>query len=98
MIGNIFLRPPGSAAAWAVLGERGERRLVLDLSGLAFLGSLGSSELLMVRHEASAYGQELRIVTGSNRRLRQLLGSLGSLRPYDSVDDACQVDGTTTRP
>jgi anti-anti-sigma factor len=86
------------AAARDVLRERDGLPLVLDLSGLAYVGSTGFSELLMIRHEATTYGQELRIVTGSNRWLRRLLGSLGPLQSYDLVDDACRVHGTTARP
>ena len=98
--GDLDLATGGKllAAACAVLRERGGRPVVLDLSGLAFVGSVGFSELLMIRHEATTYAQEMRIVTGSNRQLRRLLGSLGSLRRYDSVEEACQVHGTITGP
>jgi anti-anti-sigma factor len=96
--GDLDLATEGKllAAAWAVLRERGGRPLVLDLSGLAFVGSVGFSELLMIDHEATTHGQELRMVTGGNQRLRILLGSLGPLQRYDSVDKACEVAGTTT--
>jgi len=88
--GDLDLATEGQllAAAWAVLRQRAGRPVVLDLSRVQFGASIGYSELAMISHEATSSGQEVRIVAGGNRRLRHLLGQLGSLPIHDAVDDA----------
>ena len=78
-------------AAWAVLRERSGRLLVLDLTGVGFVGSLGLSELIMLDHEAATYGQEVRIVAGHNYPLQRAVASAGlegSFPIFGSLDDA----------
>ena len=88
--GDLDLSTEGQllAAAVGVLQERLGRPVVLDLSGVRFVASIGYSELLMIRHEATTSGQEARIVAGRNDRLRHLAKLLGALPIYDSVEDA----------
>jgi hypothetical protein len=52
---------------------------------------MGFSELLMIRHNATSYDEEVRIVAGDNGRLRRLLDLLGPLPVHDSVADACSA-------
>ena len=70
---------------------------MLDLSGLRFIDSMGDSELIMTRHEATSSGQGLRVVAGANRRLRQLVELVGPFPIYDSVDDACPTRAAVAR-
>ena len=97
--GDLDLPTEGQlfAAAWAVLRERVGRPVVLDLSSVGFIGSIGFSELLMICHEAASCDQEVRMVAGGNRRLRHLFRLLGPLRIYDSVDAACPVRAAAPR-
>jgi hypothetical protein len=76
-------------AAWAVLRERSGRLLVLDLTGVGFVGSLGLSELIMLGHEAASYRQEVRIVVGRNNPLQR---AMASAKPGTVVSDP-RVDG-----
>ena len=54
---------------------------------MRFVASIGYAELLMTRHAATSSDQEVRILAGSNQRLRRLLGQLGQLPIDDSADD-----------
>jgi anti-sigma B factor antagonist len=51
------------AAAEAAVARLGERRLVIDLSGVEFLGTAGLAVLVGIHHALAAAGP-LRIVTG----------------------------------
>ena len=97
--GDVDLPTEGQllAAASGVLRERVGRPVLLDLSGVQFIASIGYAELYMIRHEARASGQEVHMVAGGNQRLRHLLGLLGQLPIYDSVDDACPARTTACR-
>src|SRR4051794_4037195 len=79
--GDLDLPTEGQllAAASGVLHERLGRPVVLDLSGVRFIASIGFAELLMIRHEATTSAQEMRILAGGNQRLRRLLDQLGQL-------------------
>ena len=76
------------AAVWAVQRQRVGLPIVLDLSGVEFMGSMGFSELLMIRHNATSYDEEVRMVAGDNGRLRRLLDLLGPLPIHNSAADA----------
>lgn len=66
------------------------RRLVLDLTGVDFLSSSGAAQLVALADEARRRAG-LRVVVGGNRRVGQLLVTLGldrALTVCDSVDQA----------
>jgi len=80
-----------AAAAVTVLEERSGGPLVLDMSGLGFMGSTGIAKLIMIQDEAVAYGQRLQIVAGCNRQLRNVLATVGVDRRLplcESIDEA----------
>jgi anti-sigma B factor antagonist len=51
--------------------------LILDLSGLDFLGVAGLSLLVRAKLQAEHHGTELRIVIGDNRPVRRALAAAG---------------------
>jgi anti-sigma B factor antagonist len=78
----------------AVLNQPAPEVLVLDLTGLAFLGAAGIRTLLAAQDHASARGVGLRIVTGGNPVVERHL-SVAGVRPvfdvYPDVPSALAV-------
>src|SRR5262245_28180259 len=65
------------AAAVTVLQEHARHALVLDMSGLGFMASIGISELIMIQYEAVTCRRRLRIIVGGNRQLQRVLAAVG---------------------
>jgi anti-sigma B factor antagonist len=78
-------------AAWGPSYGRRGRPLVLDLSGVGFMASVGAAELVMLRDECAPLGVEVRVVVGRSRSVRLLLALTGLNEVFAifcSVDDA----------
>lgn len=78
----------------ADLKREGQRRCLLDLSGLEFIDSAGIGMLLVVNGEAAAAGKAVAILAGEGQVLRVMtLTRIAMIIPlYDSLDayrDAC---------
>lgn len=72
--------------------------VVVDLTGVSFLGSRGMTVLLQVKRSARAVGTDLRFVLGANRVVRRALTMAGLLDQFivcDDVEQAVRGDGTT---
>ncbi len=66
------------------------RRVVCDLSGVAFLGAAGLGALVAVAAATRAHGTELRIVTGT-RIARRVLALAGLDRDLDTAERLADV-------
>lgn len=67
------------------------RRLVVDLTAVDFLSSSGAGQLVALADESRRHRAALRIVTGQNRRVGQLVLTLGldrALPIFGSVEEA----------
>ncbi|MEQ3551316.1 STAS domain-containing protein [Pseudonocardia nematodicida] len=73
---------------WVELGMWSEdhRDLVLDLSGVDFLGTAGLTSLLEARDVIGAEGGRLRVMCGSSRAARRALQVTGAMEMFDVVD------------
>ena len=79
------------AAARGPLQESPGRALVLDLSGVGFMASVGAAELIMRRDECLALDVEVRVVVGQSRSVQLLVNATGLhqlFAIFGSVDDA----------
>jgi anti-sigma B factor antagonist len=72
--------------------------VVLDLTGVEFIASVGLSELLVCHRHASGRQTPLRVVADASRVLRpiEVAGLLRLLDVYRCLDEALIVDGSTT--
>jgi anti-sigma B factor antagonist len=71
--------------------NRAGRTVVIDLSGVGFLGSAGLSELVAAQHTATRNGTAMRLAGGDGPAVRRPLEVTGLMRVfelYDSVDAA----------
>jgi anti-sigma B factor antagonist len=75
---------------------RGERFVVLDLSGVSFCDSAGLNVLLGAWRQADASGAVLVLacVPGPLRRILEMTGTDQVLRVFDTVTDAEAVFGS----
>ncbi|PXY24607.1 hypothetical protein BA062_30040 [Prauserella flavalba] len=74
----------------AVAGIRPPEPLVVDLSGVAFIGSCGLALLLRLHEAAENKGSSLHIVAGQRAVTRpvEVVGLTDTLRLYATVEDA----------
>lgn len=77
-----------SADLWVELGVRSEEGsdLVLDLSGVEFLGTAGLASLLEARDVIGAEGKRLRVTCGGSRPARRALQVTGVMELFEVVD------------
>ena len=77
-----------SADLWVELGVWSEESsdLVLDLSGVDFLGTAGLTSLLAARDMIGAEGKRLRVTCGGSRPARRALQVTGAMELFDVVD------------
>lgn len=73
---------------WVELGIWSEESsdLILDLSGVDFLGTAGLTSLLEARDVIGAEGKRLRVVCGSSRPARRALQVTGAMELFDVQD------------
>ncbi|GAA2646234.1 STAS domain-containing protein [Streptomyces spororaveus] len=77
-------------ARFEELIERGDRCIVLDLSGVSFCDSSGLNVLFGARRQADASGAVVMLacVPGPLRRILHMTGADQALQVYDTVTDA----------
>jgi anti-anti-sigma factor len=77
-------------ALWPRFAAAGERTIVLDLSGIGFLGSAGLAELVAARDTVSGKGVSLVLVASARSVLRPLevTGLLPLFQVFESVEAA----------
>ncbi|MBN9736638.1 anti-sigma factor antagonist [Pseudonocardia sp. P1] len=73
---------------WVELGMWSEESsdLVLDLSGVDFLGTAGLTSLLEARDVIGGEGKRLRVACGTSRAARRALQVTGAMELFDVVD------------
>lgn len=73
---------------WVELGLWSEESsdLILDLSGVDFLGTAGLTSLLEARDVIGAEGKRLRVTCGSSRPARRALQVTGAMELFEVVD------------
>lgn len=73
---------------WVELGMWTEEQsdVVLDLSGVDFLGTAGLASLLEARDMIGAEGGRLRVAVGGSRPARRALQVSGAMELFDVVD------------
>lgn len=92
--GAVVLRAIGaidddtSPELWVELGVWSEQRpdLILDLSGVDFLGTAGLASLLEARDVIGAGGGRLRVIVGDSRAARRALQVSGAMELVEVVD------------
>ena len=87
-----------SADLWIEIGILSEESsdLILDLSGVDFLGTAGLTSLLEAREVIGAEGKRLRVICGSGRAVRRALQVTGAMELFD-VQDRIPERGTASR-
>lgn len=77
-----------SADLWIELGIWSEESsdLILDLSGVDFLGTAGLTSLLEARDVIGAEGKRLRVLCGGSRAARRALQVTGAIEEFDVLD------------
>jgi anti-sigma B factor antagonist len=95
--GDLDLETKGRLleAARESLRERSGRALVLDLSGVGYMASVGVAELVMVGDECAPLGVEVRVIVGQSRPVQRLLTLTGLnqvLSVFGSVEDALAAE------
>lgn len=70
--------------------------LILDLSGVDFLGTAGLASLLEARDVIGDEGKRLRVICGSSRAVRRALQVTGAMELFD-VQDRIPEGGTASR-
>ena len=82
----------------AALVDRGERRLVVDISGVPFIDSTGLGAIVSGSNRIKSNFGRLRVVATSPQTLTVLdiSGLLAVLDVFDSVDDAVKGDGLSS--
>ncbi|MBT2423502.1 STAS domain-containing protein [Streptomyces sp. ISL-22] len=90
-----YLTDPVFRARFKELVVRGERFIVLDLSGVSFCDSAGLNVLLGARRQADDVGAVLVLacVPDLLRRVLEMTGADRVLRVFDTVTDAEAVFG-----
>jgi len=99
LTGELDLVTTGRARdAIAVILAARPLRLVLDLTGVAFLASTGVNEIVRLAHAAADDAVSLHIAAGPhNRRTFELLGLTGAvLRVFDTRAEALAAFGPTS--
>jgi anti-sigma B factor antagonist len=81
---------PTVRASLLEASERGDHRIIVDLSGLEFLDSTGLGALIGAQRRAKEYDGEVRLVTkeGQILRLLRITGLLRVFAVYPSLEDA----------
>lgn len=86
---------PTVRAALVDAAERGEHRLIVDLSRVDFIDSTGLGALIGSQRRAKESGGEVRLVAreGQILRLLRITGLLGVFGVYGSFEDALAGKG-----
>ena len=81
---------PAARAALVSATERGDHRLIVDLTKLEFLDSTGLGALIGAQRRAKEFDGELRLVAkeGQILRLLRITGLLKVFAVYGTLDDA----------
>src|ERR1700676_4854211 len=81
---------PAVRAALVSASERGDHRLIVDLTRLEFLDSTGLGALIGAQRRAKEFGGEVRLVAKEGQILRLLLitGLLKVFAVYPTLEDA----------
>jgi anti-sigma B factor antagonist len=81
---------PSVRAALTDASERGDHRLIVDLTRLEFLDSTGLGALIGGQRRAKEFGGEIRLVVkeGQILRLLRITGLLNVFAVYPTLDDA----------
>jgi anti-sigma B factor antagonist len=86
---------PTVRASLIEASERGDHRIIVDLTRVEFLDSTGLGALIGAQRRATEFGGDVRLVVkeGQILRLLRITGLLRVLSVYPTLDDAIN-DGT----
>lgn len=90
---DVSTGPQLRAALSEVLAQDGADAVVVDLSGITFMGSTAIAVLVDAHWEAGQLGRSLRLVVGSSRAVMRPLEAAGVASLFAEYDDV----GTAVR-